>query len=79
MYKCFGTVKTRNCIYIHSVTENVLITSKKYLEEKNFWIFTPIQHRLTSHAKYTITKETLISLHCIVLRVTYHCAHYASQ
>jgi hypothetical protein len=35
MYKCFGTVKTQNYIYIHSVTENVLITSKKYLEEKN--------------------------------------------
>jgi hypothetical protein len=37
MYNCFGTVKNQNYIYIYieRMTENVLIASRKYLEEQN--------------------------------------------
>ena len=65
MYKSFGTVKTRNCIYIHRVTENVLITSKIIWKRKILGLY---NHTTSSDKSYKIYNHqrgsNLSALHC---------------
>jgi hypothetical protein len=73
MYKIFGTVKNRNCIYIHSVTENVLITSKKYLEEKILGLYTHTTSSNMSCKIYNHQRDSnLPTLHCAESNISLH-------